>query len=168
MNRTLLTLLALGALVGCRSLDRFDTSGDDSYCGDIVAASFVRDTRYPPSMRMMLELDMTNLATVPGHVTTDDASCGGAPLFHDAKLRAMREVLNDPLSLMRFGDGQQHNILAWADSSCAGPVLAVVSLMKNDDVEVRLLRPTSEAEARENRASGFALFQLTRRSGGCL
>ncbi len=164
----LVLLVLLAATAGCHDLDRFSTSGSDSYCGDIVAASFVRDPSYPPSMRMMVDLDIDNLATVPGHITTDDTLCNGGPLFDHAKLRAMKEVLNDPLSLMTFSDGQDHNILAWVDTSCQGTVLAVVSLLKNDNVEVRVLRPTPEADAGASGSSGFALFQLSRHTGQCL
>jgi hypothetical protein len=65
--------------------------------------------------------------------------------------------------------GRDHNFMAWVDSSCAGPILAVVSLLKNDDVEVRLMRPPTPP-ARPNappREAGFALFPMTRHKNDC-
>ncbi|MEZ4220702.1 MAG: hypothetical protein R3B13_07205 [Polyangiaceae bacterium] len=151
----------------CRTLDRFDTTGDAAYCGSIVSAQFVRQG-FPPDMRMRLELDMSQWASRPGTITTDDAvssPCAGKPRFDNAVMRASDEVQNDVLSTLDFGTGRDENLVVWVESTCDGPVLGVVSLMKNDTVEVRLLKPPP-ADGGEAPA-GFALFQLTRRSGDC-
>lgn len=160
-----LGFVLLAMVTGCRTLDRFDTSNGDAYCGSIVSAGFVRQG-YPPNLRLALELDMARLSTTPGRITTDDAAtspCAGKPRFDQSVLRASEEVQNDLLSTLDFGTGRDENFVTWVESSCEGPVLAVVSLMKNDDVEVRLLKPPPPGEG----TAGFALFQLTRRSGGC-
>lgn len=158
--------VAAFAVSGCRTLDRFDTTGDDAYCGTIVSAQFARQG-FPPDMRLRLELDMSNWATIPGNITTDDAKsspCAGRPRFDEAQLRASDEIQNDVLSTLDFGTGRDENLVVWVESTCEGPVLAVVSLMKNDTVEVRLLKPPVPGETTP---PGFALFQLERRSGDC-
>ncbi len=158
-------MLSLVTLSGCRTLDRFDTTGDDAYCGSIVSAQFVRQG-YPPDMRLRLELDMSAWATNPGTITTDDTAsspCTDQPRFENAVMRASDEVQNDLLSTLDFGTGRDENLVVWIESTCEGPVLGVLSLMKNDSVEIRLLKPPPAGDA----SPGFALFQLERRSGDC-
>ena len=167
MKRALLLVVLLS---GCRTLDRFDTSDGAAYCGSIVSAQFVREG-YPPDLRLALTLDMNHLGSTPGTITTDDAEtgpCVPSPRFDHAVLHASSEVQSDQLSTLDFGTGRDFNFVAWTESSCEGPALAVVSLMKNDDVEVRLLRPPPATTPPDPpKAAGFALFQLERRSGGC-
>ena len=103
--------------------------------------------------------------------TTNDVTglCEPRPILDGSPLRAIAEVQNDPLSLLEFGDGREYNFLAWVDSTCQGTLLAVVSLMKNDDVEVRLLKPKAApaADALSADRPGYIVFQLKRRSEGC-
>ena len=49
------------------------------------------------------------------------------------------------------------------------PLLAVVSLLRNDEVEVRLMKPPAAptGSATEPPPAGFALFQLTRHKSDC-
>jgi len=119
---------------------------------------------------MRLQLDTDALTTFPGTLTTDDeiGICGATPLFGDARLRAIEQVQSDQLSLLEFGDGREFNLLCWVDS-CLGPMLAVVSLMKNDTVEVRLLKPRPEPNDSTPAAErpGFIVFTLRRYSEGC-
>lgn len=168
MNRWLRTLIAIaatGLTLSCRNLDRFDTDGG-AYCGSIVSAQFVRQG-YPPNLRLAMTLDISKLDSAPGTLTTDDGAtgpCAGKPRFDQAVMRVSEELSHDPLSTLEFGPARDHNFMAWVESSCEGPTLAVVSLMKNDDVEVRLMRPPP---ADGSAPGGFAVFQLTRRSDGC-
>ena len=162
-----LVLLSALALGGCHDLDRFDTRNGDAYCGSIVSAPFIRDPSYPPSMRMQLRLDTNTLTTTPGTITTDDTLCSSGPLFKDAQMRALSEVESDPLSQLSFGEDREQNFLAWVDTTCQGTVLAVVSLMKNNDVEVRILKPEPAPPPGEKPHSGFAVFQLKRHTGAC-
>jgi hypothetical protein len=151
----------------------------------------------PPALRMRMKLDIDALrertaraygsgpddtknetrpsqTVVVGRIATDDASSGlcsaaHGVLFDEAALRAIPELDHDPLSTLEFGDGRDYNFFAWADSTCQGTMLAVVSLMRNDDIEVRLLKPATlpppEAQAADR--PGFALFTLSRRDEGC-
>jgi hypothetical protein len=160
----LLGCIAGCALAGCSTVDRFNTKPGEAYCGSIVSASFVRDGQYPPDMRMGVTLDMDKLSTTPGTITTDDTLCPKGPLFKNVKMRALQELLNDPLSLMQFGEGRVYNFFAWVDSDCQGTMLVVVSLMSDDNVEVRLLKPEPASATGH---SGFAVFQLSRHEGGC-
>lgn len=170
-------LLAPGAL-GCRDVERFRTGEDEAYCGSMVSApvfqeGFLPDGE-PPLLRGRLELAVETLESFPGDFTTDDAENGfcselGLPLFDGAPLVAIEEVQRDALSALEFGEGREQNLVSWIDSSCAGPMLAVLSLMQSLDVELRVLRPprsagtVSEALAGEARP-GFALFHLRRQA----
>jgi hypothetical protein len=170
-------ILLLGALstLGCRDLERFDTSGDEAYCGAMISApvfheGFVQDGA-PPTLRLRMELDSNNLTATPGRITTDDSERGlcsdsSSPLFDDARLRAIPETLHDPVSTMDFGEGREHSLLAYVDSTCSGTMLALVSLMRNDDVELRLFKPApaAAAEAPAAERPGFAVFQLKRQT----
>jgi hypothetical protein len=151
----------------------------------------------PPTLRLRMTLDIDALrerttraygsagsgvdnATEPaetvvvGRVSTDDAGDGlcapsGTVLFDNAPLRAIPELDHDPLSTLEFGDGRDYNFFAWVDSTCQGTMLAVVSLMRNDGIEVRVLKPASmpSADAASAQRPGFALFTLSRREEGC-
>lgn len=180
-RRLTLSLVALGLLAsaGCRSLDRFETEAPEAYCGSLVGAPQFHDgfvpTGSPPSLSLRLDLDMSSLTTRPGVLTSDDGESGmcaktnGRPLFEGASLRAIPQLANDTLSQADFGEGHDHDFFAWVDSTCQGTMLAVVSLLKNDTVEVRLLKPAADPPpgAPPEKLPGFALFSLNRHTGGC-
>lgn len=163
------SILVLALSSGCRDIDRFDTDGDEAYCGTIVPAPFVFEG-FPVNLRLRLRIDTDQLDSIPGTITTDDVAgpCAPAPLFQETQLRVTPDVLHDPLSTLEFGQGRDMNLIAWTRSSCDGPMLAVVSLMKNDDVELRLLKPpVAPATPEDDPPAGFALFQLRRQNGSC-
>lgn len=172
-----LLAVALGVF-GCRSLDRFDTSGQAAYCGPIVGTKLFQDgfvpEKTPPGLGLRLELDVDNLTTRPGTLTTNDQTFGlcradGQPLFLNASLRAIEEIFHDDFSQMEFGEGHQHDFVAWVDSSCQGTMVAVVSLLTNGAVEVRLMKPAAdppEGASAEERP-GFAKFYLRKTDEGC-
>ncbi len=172
-----LVVAALGS-AGCRSLERFDTSGQAAYCGAMVKAPLFQDGLLPdnsrPNLHLHLELDVSNLTTYPGTLTSSDVETGlcssyGKPLFDGARLRAIGELFHDSLSDLEFGDGHQHDFFAWVDSTCQGTMLAVVSLLTNGDVEVRLLKPAEDPPEGASAAErpGFGLFGLRRYDEGC-
>ena len=176
MTRPGVTLAAFAAAalsLGCRDLDRFSTTDGESYCGNVVTSSFVRSSGFVPSARMRLTLDASELSANPGTLWTDDAddetgagNCAPQSTFDGAKLRTVDKLFHDPLSTLDFGDGREHNFMAWAETTCGGQMLAVVSLMRNDDVEVRLLSPFEVNDNGESKAE-FAVFPLTRKQGTC-
>jgi len=125
----------------------------------------------PPSLRLKLRLQVDQLTTLPGHLTSDDAVRGlckdtGGALFDAAPLRAIPQVLHDPISTLSFGDGREHSFFAYVDSSCQGTMLAVISLMRNEEVEVRLFKPAPQTSADSPVAeqAGYALFYLRARA----
>lgn len=172
--RAALCSVALAASLGCSTLDRFDTKDGEAYCGNIVTSDFVRED-FDVDLRLRMTLDTDQLSGVPGTLTTsvvkkkDPAACLGQPVLHLAPMQITEPMLHDPLSTFDFGTGRDHNFMAWVDSSCAGPLLAVVSLLRNDDVEVRLMKPpAAPATAGADPAPpGFALFPMTRRQDDC-
>jgi hypothetical protein len=160
-------LFAASALLACDDLSRFDNADGSAYCGNIVAAEFVREG-FDHRPRLQLRLNMDSLDEVPGRLRTDDAEDGPcAPLatFEDAKLRISRKLQADSLSQLQFGEQREINLLTWVDSSCDGTYLAVVSLLKDDSVEVRMMR--SEADAKGRETGPFGLFRLTRHAAEC-
>jgi hypothetical protein len=167
--RPLFMVIALPLLGGCREIERFDTADGEAYCGSIVTAPFVREG-FPVDLRLRLRIDTDRLDSVPGTISTDDSAgaCTPDPLFEESELRVTPDLLSDPLSTLEFGHGRELNLISWVRPSCQQPMLAVVSLMKNDDVELRLLRaPTLPTAEQPEPAAGFALFQLRRQNGAC-
>jgi hypothetical protein len=81
-------------------------------------------------------------------------------MFSGANLRVPQATLADPLSTLQLDDNREQNIVGWVQSNCRGAMLAVVSLMKSDDVEVRLLAPPTGSEEE----GSFGVFHLTRHS----
>jgi len=167
-------LACAGLLVSCHSLDGFSTKPGYAYCGTIVGtqaldfqAGFV-PAGQPPQLEVALTLDTEKLTSIPGILTSNDANFGlcsatGQALFQDAPLRAIPEVDHDALSTLTFGEGHVHDFFAWVDSSCQGTLVAVVSLLKNNQVELRLFKPMRNPppDAGPAETPGFALFSLT-------
>jgi hypothetical protein len=181
-RRAALTLVAgaslVGALSGCRSLERFDTDPPAAFCGSLVGAPLFHEgfvpTDTPPSLSISLEIDTSSLTDRPGTLTSNDGSSGlcsdrQRPLFEGASLRAIPQIANDALAQVDFGEGHEHNLFAWVDSTCQGTMLAVISLLRNGDVELRLLKPAPDPPpaAGPERRPGFALFYLKRQESGC-
>jgi hypothetical protein len=178
-------LLAIVLLGGCQKLDQFDTKGTAAYCGPIVIGQFVRTPEqlggFNRDIRLRVDVDMDAATTSPATITSDDAAdgqCAPRATFAGAKLRVTPEVVSDPLSTLTFEEGQVHNFVGWVDSTCRGSMLSVVSLYKNDRVEVRFLWPsptgapatsaTGDAGAPPAQPrDGFALFTLKRYEQGC-
>jgi hypothetical protein len=169
--------LALSGLVSCRDLSRFDTEGAAAYCGGIVGTppfngGFI-PSGAPPNLSLRLRLDTSSLTSRPGSLASNDAAngfCKPAPLFDEAPLRTIPEILHDALSQADLGEGRQHTFFAWVDSTCGTSMVAVVSLLTNGAVEVRLLRPGPDLppmSVDEGDGAGFALFYLQRSETGC-
>lgn len=160
-------IVGLGATaLACTDVSRFDTGRDDAYCGTIVGATFVRHG-FTRQIQAELHVDTRSLQSTPGTLTShrDNAPCEGKPLFDDAPLTAPIKLEADALSQIEFGGDREMNWLSWVHSSCGDAYLAVVSLMHDDSVELRLLRPPGTPNAPESGALG--VFALERSSKGC-
>jgi len=174
--RSLALLVVVASAVACRNIDRFDALKPAAYCGGITGAfqaGFI-PAGSPPSLELRLQLDTSSLTDRPGSITTNDAGtgiCGERALFEEASLRAVPEILHDALSQLEFGEGHEHDFFAWVDSTCKGTMLAVVSLMHNGAVEVRLLKPGPDLPpppvTDASNLAGFALFYTQRHANGC-
>jgi hypothetical protein len=154
---------ALLVLGGCRDLDRFDTGTDGAYCGTIVESDFTRkgfDTL--PMLRLTLDIDQLTVA--PGTLSSNDPTglCSPLAQFEQAPLLVTSELYADPLSLLEFGTSREYNFISWVDSTCLGRTMAIVSLMHDDNVEVRLLRPGSPASTSGPDSNEFGVWQLQR------
>jgi hypothetical protein len=177
-------LLGACALLGCNSLDRFDTKGKAAYCGSLVASPTFEEGLLPKgrprSLQLGLRLDigaLTSRADEPvevGLLSSDDRARGlcsaqGRPLFEDAPLRSMPVLDHDLLSTLEFGSGRDYSFFAWVDSTCQQTLLALVSLMRNEDVEIRLFKPAAlpAPGAGPELQPGFGLFTLRRQRMGC-
>lgn len=189
MSRALLSLSLLGMLsctLSCRNLDRFDTSEGGAYCGDLVSGPSFHDGMVPDEapalLRMQLTLDTSQLslysenkATRPGSLTSNDRATGlcaarGQALFENSPLRAIPQVDHDAIATMTFGEGHEQDFFAWTDSTCQGTMLAIVSLLRKGDVELRLFKPAPLPAAEKPPADarpGFALFYLHKNEEGC-
>lgn len=191
MNRSvrILPWYAAGLLtLGCHDLRRFDTDGDAAYCGSLVAAVDAHAGLSLPgetarALDAELKLDASELAvdvdaTVarPATLTTRDSEglCAPNPLFSEASIRLIAPLQHDVLSLLDFGEGREHSFMGLVDSTCLGTLVAVVSLMHDRSVELRLIKPaadsgdTPEAHAVDPRnAPGFGVFYLERQNAGC-
>lgn len=173
LSATALAVCGTLSLLGCRDLDSFDSKPGQAYCGAIIGqpqfqSGFIKQDQ-PPSLELGLILDIDRLTSIPGTLTSNDAlngmcSAPGAPqrLFDSKPLRAIPEVDHDVLSALTFGEGHVHDFFAWVDSSCQGTMLAVVSLMKNNQVELRLFKPAPVPQpgATPFDLPGFAVFHL--------
>lgn len=179
----------LGALFGalsCRDLERFDTHGDQAYCGDLVSGPSFQDGFLPDSqpkqLRMKLSSLETNLlstysndkVTIPARLSSNDVATGlcagqGQALFEDSPLRSIPQVDHDAIASMTFGEGHDEDFFAWTTSTCQGTMLAVISLLRNGDIELRLFKPMPPPpnDAGADERPGFALFYLQRNPHGC-
>lgn len=164
----------LTATSGCRELKRFDLDEGEAYCGSIVSTPVFHEgfipSDSPPVLRLKFFLDVNNLTSRPGRLTSDDVERGlcvedGEPLFDDTPLRAIEPVLHDPISELSFGEGHEHSLFAYVDSTCQGTMLALVSLMRSGDIELRLFKPMRLAtdDAPPGEQAGYALFHLKRK-----
>jgi hypothetical protein len=174
------------ATTSCKDLERFDTDSKAAYCGELVSGPTFHDgfvtAVEQPIMRLKLSAVETgqlsslseNNSAIPGRLTSNDAelglcSEGGDPLFKSSPLRAIPQVYHDTLSTLSFGEGHDEDFFAWVDSTCQGTMLAIVSLLRNGDVEVRLFKPAPlpAPDAGPDKRPGFALFALKRYDKGC-
>jgi len=162
----LTTLVLLGVVSGggCKDISRFTTRPGESYCGNVVSAGFVRQG-FGPGVRMRMTLDVDQLDSSPGMIVTDDG------MFDYANLRPIPQLAHDTLSTLSFGEGRQRNLLFGIGPSHGPMAIAVVSLLDNGDVEVRILRGAALLPGEEpSPADGeqlYGIFPMQRQTGTC-
>jgi hypothetical protein len=169
--------------LSCRSLDRFDTSGDAAFCGDLVSGPSFHDgfvaEGEPWNLRLKLDLDASKLSSfsenknaIMGWLTSNDEGTGlclDQPLFQSAPIRAIPQLYHDTLSTLSFGEGHDEDFFAYVDSTCQGTMVSLVSLLRNGNVEVRLFKPARlpDEGAKPDKRPGYAVFHLARNDEGC-
>ncbi len=180
------TLVTLLSTLACRDLERFDTKGDQAYCGDLVSGMSFDDGFWPDGEPKLLRMQLSELNTnllstftndtssFPARLTSNDAEDGlcaaqGQALFAYAPLRSIPQIDHDSIATLSFGEGHDQDFFAWVESTCQGTMLALVSLLRNNDVELRLFKPAPlpPPMASANERPGFALFHLQRNNRGC-
>lgn len=196
MNRGLAVALVLLSFAGlsCSDLDHFSNGAQDAYCGAITLGGSFR-AGFSPRVQMRLHLDASQLdgPGSPGTLSTFEAEDGERParrLLKDAVLQRIPAMENDPLSQLEFGDGRLRNVVFGVTpnepsrpslpgapkSGAAEPdrpdsILAIVSFLNDDRVEVRLLRPGAPSAGGEPVPEGrrplFGVFPLVRQVGKC-
>jgi hypothetical protein len=123
---------------GCRDVSRFSTGPGEAYCGPIVHGEFVRQGfSSSVRLRMTFNADLVGQYDLPGQITTDDG------LLDGVWMRPIPQLAHDPLSTLNFGESRENNLIFAVDPSdpARGPtILAVISLLRDGDAEVRLLR----------------------------
>lgn len=178
-------LVALATL-SCRNIDRFDTNGTAAYCGELVSPpafqdGFVPDASPEVILALKLTLNTSQLSsysegkvTQLGALTSNDAddglcSGGGQALFESSPVRGIPQVDHDTLSALTFGEGHDEDFFTYVDSTCQGTMVALVSLLRKDDVELRLFKPAAlpPPGAPADKRPGYGLFYLKRREKGC-
>jgi len=178
---SLLALVLGTASLGCRDIDRFDTPGNAAFCGHLVAGpkfydGLVAEQQIAQTLAMKLKLDTSQLGAFSnddpvrlGFLSSNDKSDGlcseqKQPLFKSSPLRGIPQLDHDTLSTLSFGEGHDDDFFAWTDSTCQGTMLALVSLLRKGDVELRLFKPAAlpPPEAGPDKRPGYALFYLQR------
>ncbi len=175
MNRPFFAFLALVTLplVACKDLARFDTI-NDHYEGTVLESRFVRNGT-DVGTKACLTLDTLRLQDGPGTISTSDGR------FRKVALRPIPQVWHDKLSTMSLGEDDERSII-YATAPFVPAVdggfsaqrdadtLTVVSLLKNGDVELRIMRgaPLDLNTSRTTpETSLFAIYYLTRAPGPC-
>ncbi|MCP4675881.1 MAG: hypothetical protein GY854_10315 [Deltaproteobacteria bacterium] len=155
----LLILAALAAAVAaCTNIGDFSTDENECYEGQIVEVQYVRSKTLDAETVMTMTLDSNALGQGDegATITTDDGT------FNGSKVSQMEQLTHDSLSMLQFPGGRVRNYLAYARPTRGSPATIVISLMENDEVEVRVMRPDFDANDNED-SSLFGVFRLVRK-----
>ena len=125
--------------VACTDIGSFSTGEGECYRGKIVDADYVR-SGFEPGITLSLTLDTSVLATGSGSAGLLWTSDG---IFEAATIRQMKQIAHDPFSLFQFPGGRIKNYLVHVPVSNGTLAIAVISLMENQEVEIRIMQPNS-------------------------
>jgi hypothetical protein len=176
-----LAVIAAVACFGCTDLNDFRGSyagvvvggidEDDPDCTDPAGCSFIR-RGFPAGMT----LDLTGFVPPPaeeaiGMLTSTGYDTGGTEAFADpvSRVRLMPVLEHDQLSLYDFpGAVRVRNYIFVAQSTAQGPlagenVMVFVSLIDEDEIEVRLVAGERPREGMTTIPEHFGLFRMKRR-----
>lgn len=193
MNRAkVLIQCLLAALVGssCRSVDRFDTHDDEAYCGRLLGQNdlslgFEASNWAGSGDEATIAIESLRTAQLfekdgeVGLLTSHDENYGPCsveqkPLFARAALRTIGKAQGDRISSMQIAEDHEGDYVTFVDSSCSGSMVAILSLVQDGTLELRLLRPaplvrTSDASVpvTPDNTPRFGVFQLMKQKQGC-
>jgi hypothetical protein len=161
MKRALSIAVALaGAGISCTDVTSWSTRGDH-FEGLVVQGGFVR-TGFGGDVTMCMTFDGAHVQDAPGMIATNDGR------FHAAPLRPIPQVWHDAFSTMSFGEGRVRNLPYAVQPVKDEPdAMAIVSLMKDDAIEVRIVRGAPGRDGGTVEAPLFAIFRLERHPGPC-
>lgn len=183
--------LALFSTLSCHGVDRFDTRNGEVYCGKLVGQRVISLGFEEPGWSGSANEDTLELAKlrtgelfkgngIAAEVSSNDAAFGPCaseqkPLFERAKLRTIGQTLGDRLSAMQLGEDHDEDFVTFIDSTCSGSMVAILSLIQDGKVELRLLRPAKAANLdalqptalNPDQVERFGLFQFTKSKEGC-
>ena len=153
-------LLALCLVIGCTSFSDYSTDFDECYYGEIIEA--VRSRAFSRDVKMTLALDVNALGRgeVGAWITTSDGK------FERSPARQLEELIRDPLSMLHFPGGRIRSYFAYAPGTDGLIATIIISLMEDESVEVRIIRPELEPDGGVPDASVdgslFGVFRLIR------
>ncbi|MBX3246954.1 MAG: hypothetical protein KF901_07220 [Myxococcales bacterium] len=142
--------LMMVTLLGCEDLSSWQLADEEVFRGAVLGnddpdcpaggCSFIR-RGFAPGTTIELELDPTHTSR-PGTISTRGERC--EPTFDAEPLLPIAALAHDHLSLYDFPGGRRMRSYIYALEPTRGPLagrgaMAFVSLMRNGDVEVRII-----------------------------
>ena len=145
-------------LFACNDVSTYSNT-NDHYEGQIVQGPYIR-AGLGADVTMYLTFDGAHFQDSPGSITTNDGR------FRGGALRPIPQEWHDTISLMSFGDGRVKSMIyAVAPARPEeADALAVVSLMKDESIEVRLVR-SAPGRTMPGDEPIFGVFRLERKPG---
>jgi hypothetical protein len=156
-------VLSLVLFTACTSVGDYTTAPGECYRGSIIDADYIISETLPAGTELVMTLDADALGS--GEVGTAISTTN--LLFSRAPVIQMGELSHDSLSLFQFPSGRVINYLAYAAPTGGPQATVVVSLMENEQVEVRLMRPDQDPDDGVD-TSIFGVFRLVREKGCAL
>ena len=157
LPRLLAVVGAVLTVAACSDLDRYQTRQDEVWRGQVVASRYVRRGFDTLPTLDLAPLDLSNTTSAPGRITTSDGT------FVDAALLPIAPAAYDALGEIDLGAGHARSFPFFVEVS-AGPhagelALAVLSLLEDDTLELRIVRGTGADPEGDDL---YGLFPLTR------
>ena len=151
-------------LSSCTDMHDFDTTSGESFCGSIVPGPFVR-SGFAPGVSMRLHLHPESIDR-PGDLSTSDDQ------LQTATLHSLPEVQHDALDTIEMGEGRIRNMLYAVQPARGSSGMAIVSLVDDGSVEVRIIRGVPSTGDTQNLTPPngnylFGLFLLNKQQGTC-
>lgn len=152
-----LGVLGLVAIAACSDLDRYATSQDEVWRGQVVESRYVRRGFDDLPTLELAPLDLSNTTSAPGRITTSDGT------FVDAALLPIAPAAYDAFGQLDLGQGRTKSFPFFVEVT-AGPhagelALAILSLLDDETLELRIVRGTG---ADPDGDDLYGLFPLSR------